>query len=162
HDRIEALSLSDDIAVMRAGQIVEIGTPKSIYFDSEQQFVADFIGRANLIPGKIASAENAGAVIDTPMGPMTCHKEVASPSGKAVTVCVRPEFIQVVQGDQGKGQNIFRGRVESLVFVGDAYEGEIRVGETRLITRIEPTASVKEGDDILLHIDPGQCSVLLR
>ena len=162
HDRIEALSLSDDIAVMRAGQIVEIGTPKSIYFDSEQQFVADFIGRANLIPGKVASAKSGSAAIDTAMGPMACHKRIESSPGKEVTVCVRPEFIQVVRGQGEKGPNHFTGKVESLVFVGDAYEGEIRVGETRLITRIEPTANVKEGDDIFLHIDPGQCSVLLR
>jgi len=162
HDRIEALSLSDDVAVMRAGQIIEIGTPKSIYFDSEQQFVADFIGRANLIQGKVARAEGIHVVIDTAMGPMACNKRVESPPGKEVTVCVRPEFIQVVQGGGEKGQNYFRGKVESLVFVGESYEGEIRVGETRLITRIEPTANVKEGDDIFLHIDPGQCSVLLR
>ena len=48
------------------------------------------------------------------------------------------------------------------MFVGDAYEGEIKVGETRLITRIEPTANIKEYDEVGLHIDSGQCSVLMR
>ncbi|MGZ3604752.1 MAG: ABC transporter ATP-binding protein, partial [Thermodesulfobacteriota bacterium] len=51
HDRIEALSLSDSIAVMKEGRIVEIGTPKEIYFGSKQRFVADFVGRTNLIDG---------------------------------------------------------------------------------------------------------------
>jgi iron(III) transport system ATP-binding protein len=48
------------------------------------------------------------------------------------------------------------------VFVGEAYEGEIKVGETRLLTKIAPTASVKEGDEIGLYVDPDYCSVLLR
>jgi len=162
HDRIEALSLSDDIAVMRAGRIVAIGSPKEIYFDSEERFVADFIGRANLIEGKVASVEADGALIQTPMGPIACRRHIGSHPGSAVTVCIRPEFITVMQGESGTGQNTFRGRVESLVFIGEAYEGEIKVGGMRLIARIEATASLKEGDEIGLHLDPGQCSILER
>jgi len=162
HDRIEALSLSDDIAVMRAGRIVAIGSPKEIYFDSEERFVADFIGRANLIEGKVVSVEADGALIRTAMGTIACRKQIGSHPGSAVTVCIRPEFITVIQGESGTGQNAFRGRVESLVFIGEAYEGEIKVGGTRLIARIEPTASLKEGDEIGLHIDPRQCSILER
>ncbi len=161
HDRIEALSLSDDIAVMRAGRIVAIGTPREIYFDSEERFVADFIGRANLIEGTVAAVAGDGALIQTAMGTIACHKHIASPPGSTVTVCIRPEFIKVMEGESGTGENTFRGRVESLVFIGEAYEGEIKVGETRLIARIEPTASLKEGDEIGLHIDPGHCSILL-
>jgi iron(III) transport system ATP-binding protein len=67
-----------------------------------------------------------------------------------------------MEGESRKGPNTFRGRVVSLVFVGDAYEGEIKVGETRLITRIEAAANIKEGDEVHLHIDPDHCSVLLR
>jgi iron(III) transport system ATP-binding protein len=162
HDRIEALSLSDDIAVMRAGRIVAIGSPKEIYFDSEERFVADFIGRANLIEGKVASVEADGALIQTAMGPIACRRHIGAHPGSAVTVCIRPEFITVVQGESGSGQNTFRGRVESLVFIGEAYEGEIKVGGTRLIARIEATASLKEGDEIGLHIDPRHCSILER
>ncbi len=68
HDRIEALALSDRIAVMRAGRIVEEGDPKKIYFRSDSKFVADFIGRANLIPGKVASLEGDRAALETAIG----------------------------------------------------------------------------------------------
>ena len=68
----------------------------------------------------------------------------------------------MIEGESRKETNTFRGRVESLVFVGDSYEGEIKVGETHLITRIEPTANIKEDDEVALHIDSGQCSVLMR
>jgi iron(III) transport system ATP-binding protein len=162
HDRTEALSLSDEIAVMRAGTIVAIGAPREIYFDSEQRFVADFIGRANLIEGTVVGIETDGVLVDTAVGAIACQRQIAAPLGSAVTVCIRPEFIKVTEGESGKKRNTFRGRVESLVFIGEEYEGEIKVGQTRLITRIEPTSSLKEGDEIDLHIDPAQCSVLVR
>ena len=162
HDRIEALSLSDDIAVMRDGQIVEIGNPKEIYFDSGQQFVVDFIGRTNLIQGKVIGIGNDGTLIHTALGTLACQKQTGLAPGSTVMVSIRPEFIKVAGRESREGQNTFRGKVESLVFVGDAYEGDIKVGETRLIMRIEATANLKEGDEISLHVDPDQCSVLSR
>jgi iron(III) transport system ATP-binding protein len=162
HDRIEALSLSDSIAVMRSGRIVETGTPREIYFDSDRRFVADFIGRANFIEGKAALYDGSFIMIDSAIGPIACEKKIAASPGTAVTVCVRPEFIRVLKGDHREGRNIFRGKVESLVFVGDAYEGEIRVGQTLLIFRIEPTTAVREGEEIALHFDPRHCSILLN
>lgn len=162
HDRIEALSLSDSIAVMKSGRIVETGTPWEIYFDSDRKFVADFIGRANFIEGKAASLDGPFTMIDSAIGPIACQKKIAASPGTAVTVCVRPEFIRVLKGDHIEGRNIFKGRVESLVFVGDAYEGEIRAGQTLLVFRIEPTTAVREGEEIALHFDPRHCSVLLN
>jgi iron(III) transport system ATP-binding protein len=162
HDRIEALSLSDAIAVMKAGRIMEIGTPKEIYFGSEQKFVADFVGRTNLIEGKVVSIEKDGPLIHTAIGAISCQRQIAPPVGSFVTVSIRPEFIEVTTRDCGKERNTFRGRVESLVFIGEAYEGEIRVGDIHLITKITPTASIKEGDEIGLHVDPDRCSILLR
>jgi iron(III) transport system ATP-binding protein len=162
HDRIEALSLSDGIAVMKDGRIVEIGTPKKIYFDSDHRFVADFIGRANLIDGKVTAVEDSYVIIESGIGTVACQKSHDVPPGNAVTLCIRPEFIKVMEGGTGDGRNIFRGRVESLVFVGETYEGEISIAGTRLITRIEPTANVKEGDEIALSFDPDHCFVLSK
>ena len=162
HDQIEALALSDTIAVMRNGRIVEMGTPREIYFDSDRQFVADFIGHANFIPGKVAAVGESGTRIDSAIGPIACAKKIGAAPGTAVTVCIRPEFIRVLKESRKDGENIFRGKVESLVFVGDAYEGEIRVGDTLLIFRIEPTTAVREGEEIALHFDPLHCSILMN
>jgi iron(III) transport system ATP-binding protein len=162
HDRIEALSLSDTVAVMKSGRIVEMGTPWGIYFDSDRRFVADFIGRANFVEGKVATIGEPYTMIDSAIGAIACEKKSGASPGKGVTVCIRPEFIRVLKGDRADGRNIFRGRVESLVFVGDAYEGEIRVGETLLIFRIEPTTAVREGEEITLRFDPRHCSILLN
>jgi len=160
HDRVEALSLSDTVAVMKEGRIVEVGTPRQIYFDSDRRFVAGFIGRANLIEGKVSAASDAYTVVESSLGAIACHKEAGLSPGAAVAVCIRPEFIRIIAGDPGPRPNIFRGRVESLVFVGEACEGEIRIGNTLLIARLEATAGVQEGDEVLLHADPAHCMLL--
>ncbi|MFB3817661.1 MAG: ABC transporter ATP-binding protein [Candidatus Methylomirabilales bacterium] len=160
HDRLEALSLSDSVAVMKDGRIVEIGTPRQIYFDSDRRFVADFIGRANLVEGRVSATSDAHTVVESPLGPIACRKEAKVAPGAAVAVCIRPEFIRTVQGDPGATPNVFRGRVASLLFVGDACEGEVRVGGTLLIARLEATAGVQEGDEVVLHVDPAHCTVL--
>jgi len=162
HDRIEALSLSDAIAVMKDGRMVEIGTPKKIYFDSDHRFVADFIGRANLIQGKVKAIEDTYIIIDSSIGTVACQVTPDASVGNAVTLCIRPEFIKVLAGDSRDGRNIFRGKVESLLFVGEAYEGEILIADTRLIIRIEPTAAIQEGDEIGLSFDPDHCFVLSK
>ena len=162
HDRIEALSLSDTVAVMRSGRIVELGTPREIYFATDRKFVADFIGRSNFIEGRVAGAEDGFTWIDSAIGPIACAKKEGIPPGTTVTVSIRPEFIRALPDDQPQGRNIFRGKVESLVFVGDAYEGELRIGETLLFFRIDPTTAVREGDPLALQFDPVHCSILLN
>jgi len=160
HDRVEALALSDVIAVMKEGRIVETGEPRKIYFNSDHQFVADFIGRANLIQGTVKTVVEAHAVVDTDIGPITCAGSHDTMAGKTVSVCIRPEFISVVEKDTGDESNVFRGTIDSLVFIGEAYEGEITVGETRLFTRMEPKLSIRKGDSITLFFDPDYCFVL--
>jgi iron(III) transport system ATP-binding protein len=162
HDRIEALSLSDAIAVMKEGSVVEIGTPKEIYFDSNHRFVANFIGRANLIRGKVASTDDQYAMIGSTIGVITCQKKPHLAPGDEVAVCVRPESIRVLDRETDQCLNVLRGRVESLTFVGDAYEGEICIGETRLIARIEPMAGIEEGDMIAIWFDPAHCTVISK
>ena len=159
HDRIEALSLSDALAVMRAGRIVEIGTPKQIYFDSDQRFVADFIGRANLIAGRVTSGAEDATLVDSAMGPIRCRRKEHAAPGDEVTVCIRPEFIRVTTAP-GEGPNVFQGRVTSLVFVGEAYEGEIDIGDTHLVTEIDPTSGIAEGDTVYVAFDADHCALL--
>jgi iron(III) transport system ATP-binding protein len=158
HDRIEALALSDRIAVMRAGRIVEEGDPKKIYFRSDSKFVADFIGRANLFPGKVASLQGERASIETPIGTIVAMNPQKLAPGAEALACVRPEFIRVA-GAAGSG-NVFRGKVETLLFIGEAYEGEIRIGGTLVTTSIPPTADVAEGGEVSVAFEPDHCFLL--
>jgi iron(III) transport system ATP-binding protein len=155
HDRVEALALSDAIAVMRAGRIVEMGTPQKIYFNADTRFVADFIGRANLVKARLRAQEADRTVVDCGLGIIACeHREI--PAGSEVTLCIRPEFIHVVKGE-GAGDNVVNGRIDSQVFVGEAYETEIRVGNELLLARIDPDANIKVGDPVSFRLDPAHC-----
>jgi iron(III) transport system ATP-binding protein len=162
HDRIEALSLSDTVAVMRSGRIVELGTPREIYFASDKRFVADFIGRANFIEGKVAGTEGGFTRVDSAVGQVLCAPRDGIPPGTSASVCIRPEFIEVIAGEQPQGGNLFRGTVESLVFVGDACEGEVRIGQTLLFFRVQPMSDIREGGEIALAFDPAHCTILLN
>ncbi|MBP2673410.1 MAG: transporter related, partial [Deltaproteobacteria bacterium] len=160
HDRVEALALSDRIAVMRSGRIVEEGDPKKIYFRSDSRFVADFIGRANLIPGKVAGLEGAHASVETGIGRIVALNPQKIAAGADALACVRPEFIRVAGAGGAGGVNVFRGKVETLLFVGEAYEGEIRIGDTRITTSIPPTVEIAEGGDVSIAFDPDHCFLL--
>ena len=159
HDRIEALALSDSIAVMRAGRIIEVGSPKKIYFDADHQFVADFIGRANLVKATVRAHEDGCTVVDSGLGTIACQRRDI-PVGSEATLCIRPEFIRVAPGEGAAGRNIVNGRIESLVFVGEAYEAEIRAGDERLLAKIDPDARPSEGEAIHFRLDPAHCLLL--
>ena len=160
HDRIEALALSDQVAIMRSGRIVEIGDPKQVYFNSGNQFVADFIGRANLIKGRIASQDGQHAVIDTEIGAIRGLNSQQLAPGAVAALCVRPEFISLADKPAGEGDNIFRGRMETLVFIGEAYEGDIRVGDQLFTTTVSPTVQMIEGDEVSISFNPDHCFLL--
>ncbi|MBF8261899.1 MAG: ABC transporter related [candidate division NC10 bacterium] len=156
HDRIEALALSDTIAIMRSGQIVEVGSPQKIYFDADHRFVADFIGRANLIKVTVRAQEGEYTVVDCGLGTIACqHRDI--PIGSEVTLCLRPEFIRLARGEGTGGKNDVNGRIDSLVFVGEAYETEIRVGNELLLAKFDPEANLKEGDPVSFTLDPAHC-----
>jgi iron(III) transport system ATP-binding protein len=156
HDRVEALALSDTIAVMRSGQIVEVGTPKKIYFDADHRFVADFIGRANLVPARIRAHEGGFTIVDSALGTIACQQRDI-PVGSDATLCIRPEFIRIVAGEARAAHNLVNGRVDSLVFVGEAYEVEIRVGAALLLAKIDADVTLDVGNPVSFTLDPAHC-----
>ena len=158
HDRVEALALSDTIAVMREGRIIEVGTPEKIYFAAEHRFVADFIGRANLIKARVRSHSVNHTILDCGLGAVTCRRHDI-PAGSEVALCIRPEFIRI-GGAPAETGNVFNGKIESLVFVGEAYEVQIRVGSEVLLANMDPDAKPSQGESINFSLDPAHCMLL--
>ncbi|HXG52837.1 MAG TPA: ABC transporter ATP-binding protein [candidate division Zixibacteria bacterium] len=156
HDRVEALVLSDLVAVMRAGQIIEVGSPKKIYFDADTRFVADFIGRANLVKASVRAHEAGRTIVDCGLGTIACQRREI-PVGTEATLCIRPEFLRIARPETAAGANILKGRVESLVFVGEAYEAEIRIGTERLLAKLDTDTSLEEGDPVTFAVSPAHC-----
>ncbi len=159
HDRVEALALSDTIAVMRAGHIIEMGAPEKIYFNADHRFVADFIGRANLIDATVQAQDNDSTTVQCALGTLVCAKRDV-PVGQAVTLCLRPEFITI--RDQSATQhpdtlNVVQGQIESLEFVGEVYEATILANQQRLIARIDPAIQVQTGQTVRFNLEPEHC-----
>ena len=164
HDRVEALALSDIIAVMRAGDIVEQGDPKKIYFDAESRFVADFIGRANLVQARVCEQTPEYTVVESTLGKLNC-KKLDCAVGTPVTLCLRPEFIDPQAGTwngAAQDRNIVHGTIENLIFIGDAYEGEIRVEDNLLLARISPETDLAVGNQVFFEVAPHHCLLVLK
>jgi iron(III) transport system ATP-binding protein len=159
HDQLEALTLSDTIAIMNEGAIIDVGAPKEIYLKPRNRFIADFIGKANIIEGKIVGLSNGQITVDSPIGFITCAKALDMPKGSNVKVSIRPESFEILEGEDAE-VNTFRGRIESLVFTGESYEAFLRIGNARIMMKLNPMTNLKEGNEIKLYVNPISCIIL--
>lgn len=121
HDREEALSLSDRIAIMNQGKIEQVGTPTQIYERPQTTFVADFIGDTNLFEGEIVGASKEEIAILTKAGIKIIVRRREDTNlviSKSVSVSVRPEKIQLSLYNPSLQNNCFEGRVVSTMYMG--------------------------------------------
>ncbi len=146
HDQEEALSLSDRIAVMRAGKIEQIGTPTEIYERPRTTFVADFIGDTNLFKGRVETADSSSLQITTTTGlkivvQSKSSKELTSHS-KDLAVSVRPEKIRLSLSPPDSTINCFEGRLKHVMYLGTHvhYVVELLSGD-RLTVRLPNVTS---------------------
>jgi spermidine/putrescine transport system ATP-binding protein len=126
HDQDEALTMSDRIAVMHAGRIVQEGTPREIYEHPTTRFVADFIGLTNFFVGKVVSEEQDRTLVETDALRIWCAGHLASP-GNRVTVAVRPEKIEMTASPPSTALNVWAGQVLSGTFLGEQTEYRVRL-----------------------------------
>ncbi len=161
HDQDEALSMSDRVAVMDHGKVQQIGTPEEIYRHPANRFVAEFVGRVNLIEGQIAASEGTAVLVDVAGSShrLTVNDGVGA-NGK-VTVAVRPEAVTVLHADDMSvnGTNTWDADVETVAFLGDHYEYEVNAGPVPLTVQ---SARRVEGDRIRVHIPPDACAVVVE
>jgi spermidine/putrescine transport system ATP-binding protein len=122
HDQEEALTMSDRIAVMSSGNILQVGSPREIYDTPANRFVADFIGETNFLKGKITAIDGGNAALTLPAG---ATLSAASPdnakSGDEITVMVRPEHARLANAERGE-QAILTGALSDINYFGtDTY-----------------------------------------
>ncbi len=159
HDQEEALALSDRIAVMSAGKIVETGSPVDLYLRPRHPFTARFIGQANLLACTVLGRAGAGVRVRTAAGDMVAgvHADLAD---TATHVLIRPECIQFVD-DAAPSGNVFEGTIHASVFSGKTVEYEIGTAQGgRLIVQAPPTVLRAHGDRALMHVAPERCVLL--
>jgi iron(III) transport system ATP-binding protein len=132
HDQEEALALSDRIAVMSDGHLVQVGTPHEIYQEPATVGVASFVGRCNFLPGHLTGFTDTSAEVVLDCNGQTLRTRTAPGMelGRDVTVAVRPERLKVLTGDRDtpEGANILTGEIVTGSYVGSRYDYEVRVG----------------------------------
>jgi spermidine/putrescine transport system ATP-binding protein len=131
HDQEEALTLSDRIAIMNEGELIQVGSPEKIYLNPKSKFVADFIGEANIIEGKITGKEKGMLKIN-----IGSDKNVLVPTtdesifNNDVCVVIRPEDIKILAQDNIDNYNVVGGKIRDIIFkgVGVLYNVELTNG----------------------------------
>jgi spermidine/putrescine ABC transporter ATP-binding subunit len=138
HDQEEALTMSDRIAIMNQGRIIQLDTPVGLYESPLSWFVADFIGESNFLQGKVIKKDDEKPVVETEHGLRLWVKERNDLiPGKKVTVAIRPEKIQILQNEAENSADIvnrFPGMIEEIVYVGEAMVYRIKLAQGLSVT----------------------------
>jgi iron(III) transport system ATP-binding protein len=162
HDQAEALSLSDKIAVMEKGRLLQVGTPRQIYQAPRGRAVAEFVGQTNLLPAtRLADSGGDGLLhFTTPVGALAVAANGAAPaSGGAATLLIRPESV-LVGATAAAGANRIAGIVDVVMYYGAYQDVQIRAGDTVLLARLAGGLPVAAGDAVVAVVDPADVAVL--
>ena len=155
HDQTEALELSDRIAVMQDGRIVQIGAPREIYFSPCNAFVAQFVGSTNwlygsvqeVMPGGLAKVglRNGGAIV--------CVMQQTETARQEVRISVRPEAVSLTtrQCQPPPNTNRLHGKVVLAGFMGNITRFQVDVGGALIQVYGDPTAAHAVGDEVAVH-----------
>ena len=164
HDQIEALSMSDRIAVMDSGRIVQEGRPQEIYHRPANEFVASFIGSTNLFMGEVdpATPPTPGRCrLKTEFGLLEVEENPELQLGVPVIVAIRPEDVVIRRpGDVGPPpghSNVYDGGIGIGLFTGTSVEYYLDVGATLIQARAGSRMQLKRGDPVRVEVPPEAC-----
>ncbi|MBD9372300.1 ABC transporter ATP-binding protein [Rhizobium sp. ARZ01] len=163
HDQEEALTMSDRIAVLSSGQILQVGNPREIYDSPGDRFVADFIGEANFLNGEIVGVEEGRARVRLASGAeIVARLPASAPQEGKVTVIVRPEHAQI-HTDQRPSS--LSGTLESIVYFGTDTHLHVRLADgDQFVVRRQNSpsqdAALMAGATVGVVFDPAAAQVL--
>ena len=165
HDQKEALSMADRIAVLNAGRVVQVGTPQELYDRPASRFVADFLGEANFLDGRIEDDVAARTVV----GKLRYGHGGGMKAGDEVTCCIRPERIVIEAGEaEAPGEaNLIGATIVSTIYLGEIRQFTCRLtGAEDVVWRVSMLAheapQVGEGDFVHLRFAPSHCVLVGR
>jgi spermidine/putrescine transport system ATP-binding protein len=171
HDQEEALTMSDRIAVMSKGKVLQVGSPVEIYERPNCKFVADFIGESNFFEGQVQRLEGGNAVVYVPdLNTELIGLKVADVvAGDEVVVSIRPEKIRISE-QPALNTNCFKGRIVNSTYIGSEMhvyihignEHRIKVWDQNKISTLDPRAYYTQGQDIWVTLFPENTLILSR
>jgi len=162
HDLEEALAMSDRIIVMRGGHIEQVGPAADIYNYPRTAFVADFVGSANLISGRLRAdlARDGLIALEADAGRILYGEARGREAGPTPTMSVRTVHLQLNATQPAASINVWPVRVRRTVFLGDLTQVHVEWGGRELVIRQTASTAPAEGSTAYLSIDPARCVLL--
>ena len=166
HDQSEALTMSDRIAVMDHGHILQLGPPETLYRLPSTPFVADFLGDSNFLAGTIVAVEAEHDVVETATSLrfVIPHFE-GTRQGDRVECALRPEYVVLSSGN-GSTDNAFTARVVERIYLGELTKlrVELASGDTLTVSRQSRLSShsVEEGQEVAVGWNCGDAVIVSR
>jgi spermidine/putrescine transport system ATP-binding protein len=155
HDQDEALSMSERVAVMDHGRIVQLGTPPELYDRPRNRFVAQFLGGCNLIGARVLRRDGTITQVQTALGELTVNADMPRES---FTLALRPERVVLGSGSC----NTFRGEVAETTYTGAETHGAVRIGHEllRVAAVNGGETSLRVGEPVTVFVPPEALVVL--
>jgi iron(III) transport system ATP-binding protein len=162
HDQSEALALSHQIAVMNEGRIQQIGSPREVYERPGSAFVADFVGSTNFLDGAVLGPDSGEGKyrVRTEIGDLTVLATEPLQADDKVLLSVRPEDVELSESRPAAETNVWEGKVDQKVFLGEVLDLQIKLGDRMLLSRQHPSLRTPIGQPIFVQLDPDKCIAL--
>jgi ABC-type Fe3+/spermidine/putrescine transport system ATPase subunit len=138
HDQGEAMSISDRIAVMKKGRVLQVGTPQELYANPKHIFVGNFIGENNFLEGNVAKIEEKGMKIELRGGLTVYGSDKSRSEGERIVLAVRPDALSIERGHKKKGNAMF-GIVERVQYEGTNIRYAVKLENEDMITVMRPS-----------------------
>ena len=161
HDQTEALSMSNTIAIMDKGRIIQKGNPRDIYDHPTTASTAGFIGSTNFIKGEfIRKLEGELRIVNTDLGELVCQGSGKLQPGDNVLISIRPQNIQLLSELTISVANNFSGIVREIEFLGEYLDCQVLVGGVQIKVFVTPQTRIHPGEQINVVLPEEFCTII--
>ncbi len=162
HDQAEAMAAADRLIIMKSGRIRQMGSARDIYQNPIDEFVATFLGRANLIPGTVKGREQDRVILDVHGTQVAVTSVAAVAEGSQAVILVRPEDMDISK-DRPAGKSSISGKIENATYLGSSQHVSVKVGDQLLSAILSARIELPVvGEDIWMSWSPDASSMLRR
>ena len=166
HDQEEALTMSDRVAVLSSGEIMQVGTPHEVYIRPANHFVANFVGETNFLQGRGLNSDGRGAVIDLQgVGAVAIPTKDRVAPGQLVNIVVRPEHLRILPlAQEPAGQ--LTGSVKTVSFCGAETQYTVELSQGAAVVTVrryntpEENLPIAIGDEVSVNFTPNSAQIL--
>ena len=164
HDQAEAMVISDRIAVMDSGNVVQLGTAQDIYKKPANKFVADFIGTMNFMSGAVIEVlqDKETVYVRTEFSEkLLCRAPNGTAAkGQEVYASIRPEDVEVFTEPPQESENLFKGTIAHKAYLGNFLFFFININDTMIRVQVPHHLPQEEGQELYVYLNPEKCLLL--